>query len=254
MSLGADLGRETAIANPVQVELDATQASFDSLTLPDGAYRRRLTPEDAQDYVDFDELASFTHNSDTPDDHLPARFEVDDIEASIREGQVFEGIFDADDNFIAAMWLDHQTRPDVLEVANLIVHPHHRDARIGRHFLRSADTIAQVHGIEIQELHVDPLNSRGMYLYFDNGYLVEGYETEDDKYALKNWLIMTKRLGGVALDARPETERVVVTGDERGLEAAVADGLVGHAFRRHPASRDPHEHLVVFAPRSENQD
>ena len=87
----------------------ATQALFRDLGLPEDTIRRRFaaTPEDAQRYVDFDNVGSFdqndTYNREAPSPHVPDKFTSEMIIEAIEGGDVIEGIFSADGELLSTL-------------------------------------------------------------------------------------------------------------------------------------------------------
>lgn len=183
------------VTDPVAAELEATQSDFESISSTLGLSRQRLQLGDAEMFIAFDDWASFEGNSDTPPTHRPEHFRAEDVRESMLEGNVFEGLFDADSQLVATMWLAIDPEASELDIANLVVHPEFRDKSIGKYFMNAAEKIARVRGLESCTLHVDPLNGRGMYLYSRAGFRVTGYE-HDSEGGLQNWLIMSKKLDG----------------------------------------------------------
>lgn len=205
---------------------------------------KELTYEDIEKYIAFDDWASFEANPETPTDHLPEHFTPDEIKEAMDNGSIFKALLDENGNFIATYWFEPKPLESELYIYNLVVHPEYRDKGIAKLFLESAEIIAKGKDFKKCTLHVDPLNSRGLYLYTSKGYQVTAYET-DPAGGLDNWLIMTKFLK----DA-PATDdadiRTVEANDEKNLQLTLESGYISTSLAI-AEDKNPYKNKITFS-------
>ena len=195
-------------------------------------HRRRLSLVDAADYVAFDTEEFLRQNPETPDDNKPSEpFEPEFVGEAIERGDILEGLFDTAGELVATMWLTPHPEMKKLEVSNLVVRHDRRGEGIGAYFLNATHAIARTLHYPSCELHVDALNSGGVRLYLEHGYVIKDYEQGKEPGSLRNWLV-AERLEEADYIPQPHDVVQVAAGDAKGLQQVIAAGYRGVRFKR----------------------
>jgi len=191
---------------------------------------RKLELFDVPSLVQFDIDEEFTHNLDTPIDHRPYPFtDIEFRDAITNNKFIFHGLFN-NDKLIAFYQLESKKEIKEMYIVVMVVHHDYRDHGIGKYILNIADTEARKLGLDKCTLTVDPLNGRGVYSYFENGYRIIDY-------GLNYWgpnihrFIMEKKLTNSIKLPIIETKTILASDDE-GLVNIIRDGFIGVSLSR----------------------
>lgn len=212
--------------------------------LPTGAVILDITHEDVDAFIAFDDKSYF--DSDTPPDHAPPHFTTGEVREGLERGDVIRGIYGSDGELLAISWFQPEEEDKNMYVFRLDVSPRLRDEGVGTYFLDQAEQEARQRGYHTCSLHVDPLNSRGLYLYLKQGYRVEEYET-DTEHRLQDWVFMRKHL--TPKYGTLEAVQTVEAGDEAELRRTLELGRIGTGVLL-SGDQDPRHNKIVFSVRA----
>ncbi|MBI2022242.1 GNAT family N-acetyltransferase [Candidatus Daviesbacteria bacterium] len=193
------------------------------LLLP-GAIKRSLDKSDFPRVLEFERMATYELN-DTPPDHAPPMFTMEELEEIAKNG-VMGGIFGTDDKLLAYYLFG--IRPDELYIEEIVVDSDIRDRGVGRYLLELADEEVQKRGLPRATLSVDPLNGRGVNAYLKHGYEITDYKTAyfGPEYPNTDRFWMVKQFRGEKRSFE-EDSKEVNCGDAKGLQATLRDGYIG---------------------------
>lgn len=198
-------------------------------------------------YVAFDDANFF--DSETPTDHRPPNLTVDAVQQGLAKGDVVRAIYDDTGKMLATSWFELNDEVGDLYIHNLCVMPALRDSGVGSFLLGEAEREARARNYARTSLHVDPLNSRGLFLYLRKGYKATAYE-QDNSTGLQRRLVMQKQLAGPA-SLQSEAVRVPA-GDDQHLRQILGLGYIGTSLLLDTDGNPRHNQLIFSAPSHTN--
>src|SRR3989304_7440107 len=83
-----------------------------------------LTKKDFPKLLEFDDLATYQKN-DTPPDHNPPPFTLEELTKMLDKGEIMGGIFDQEGKMIA--YYNFEPKGDELYLDGIAVHPDYRN-------------------------------------------------------------------------------------------------------------------------------
>ncbi len=203
---------------------------------------RPLTEADFPKLLAFDSVATFERN-DTPPDHNPPPFSIEELEQMQAKKEIMGGIFGNNGNMLAYWVFD--VRDDELYLDGIAVHPDYRDQGVGTFILQLADQEARERGLNKCTLSVDPFNGRGVNAYLKHGYRITAYKKayfgpehpNTDRFFMEMELKDQKDLSGEKRELRVD--------NVKGMESALQEGFLGVSLTR-ASDRDNKHNLVIF--------
>jgi len=191
---------------------------------------RKLELSDIHSLVQFDIDEEFTHNLDTPTDHRPDPFTDIEFRDVITNNEfIFHGLFD-NSKLIAFYQFESKKETKEMYIYSIIIHHNYRDHGISKYILNLADIEAQKLGFDKCALTVDPLNGRGVYSYFKNGYFIVDYKLNHYGPNIHRFIMEKKLTNSIKLPII-ETKTILVSDDE-GLVNIIRDGFIGVSLTR----------------------
>src|SRR3989344_2527329 len=196
--------------------------------LPD-VIKRPLVESDFPDVIEFERMSTYERN-DTPSDHAPPMFTIEELEQIAKSG-VMGGIFETGGRMLAYYLFG--IRPDELYVEEIVVDPDIRDKGVGTYLLTLADEEAQKRSLSRITLSVDPLNGWGVNAYLKHGYKITGYKKAyfGPEHPNTDRFLMLKQFPAHESEYG-EGIREVACSDVEGLQSVLGEGYIGVSLTR----------------------